>query len=150
MREHFLDVHHAHRPINISDLDYRLLPDARRVLRYYIQNVKEVDDYMYFEAETLLTLLAIAAVLTVVVRIVGGFTLAGLLTTFLLASLGAVGAWQAQRYLGLPVLYTLPFPGDRNNVPVVWPTLGALVGALLGSRLWRPRRGRQRERRRSR
>ncbi len=102
---------------------------------------------MNFEVETLLTLLAIAAVLTLVVRIFGGFTLAGLLATFLLASLGAVGAWEAQRRLGLPTLYAIPFPGDNNAVPVVWPTLGALVGAMLGARLWRPRRARSARRR---
>lgn len=104
---------------------------------------------MNFEVETLLTFFVIAAILTLIARLFGGWTLAGLLATFLLTCLGTVGGWVAQRRLGLPPLYAVPFPGDSTTVPIVWPTLGACFGALLGARLWQPRRRAQRARNRT-
>ncbi len=102
---------------------------------------------MNFEVETLLTLLAVAAIATLVARLLGGFTLAGLLATYLLAALGAVGGWVAEQRLGLPTLYAFPFPGDTSSVPIVWPGLAALVTGLLSGRLWRPMRSTRRVRR---
>ena len=95
---------------------------------------------MNFEVETLLTLLIVAAVAAVVARLVSGFTLAGFLATYLLACLGAIGGWLAERRLGLPALYAVPFPGANTPVPIVWPGLAALLAGLLGGRLWRPSR----------
>ncbi len=99
------------------------------------------------EAISLLVLLAIAGGVALVMRIFSGWTLAGFLSTFLLAALGAVGAWYAQQQLALPQIYAVPLPTSNTLMPVVWPTLGALLGALLGARLWRPvrrvRRGRR-------
>ena len=96
--------------------------------------------------ETLATILVVAAVVAVLARIINGFTLAGLLASYLLACLGAVGGWVAQQRLGLPPLYTFPFPGDGMPVPVVWPALAALLLALLGGRLWQPARPARRRR----
>ncbi len=90
--------------------------------------------------ETLLTLLILAAVIAILVRLLSGFTLAGLLVTYLLACLGAIGGWLIQDQLGLPPLYALPLPVDRAPVSIVWPALGALLAALIGSRVWRPAR----------
>lgn len=102
---------------------------------------------MNFEVETLLTLLVVAGLATIVARLLGGFTLAGLLATFLLAALGAVGGWVAEQRLNLPAVYAFPFPGDKSPIPVVWPGLAALVVGLLSGRLWRPMRARRRMRR---
>lgn len=88
--------------------------------------------------EMLATILAIALIAAIIARAISGFTLAGLLASYLLACLGAVGGWLAQQRLGLPALYAFPFPGDGSLVPIVWPGLGALLAALLGGRLWRP------------
>ncbi len=96
--------------------------------------------------ETLATILVVAAVVAVLARIINGFTLAGLLASYLLACLGAIGGWVAQQRLGLPPLYTFPFPGDGMPVPVVWPALAALLLALLGGRLWQPARPARRRR----
>ena len=90
--------------------------------------------------ETLAAILGIAAIVALMARVVAGFTLAGFLATFLLACLGAVGGWLAEQRLGLPPLYTVPFPGDRTPIAIVWPACGALLAALLGARLWRPTR----------
>ena len=97
--------------------------------------------------ETLATILIVAAAAALLTRLLNGFTLAGLLVSYLLACLGAIGGWFAQQRLPLPPLYTIPFPGDRAAVPVVWPALGALLVALLGGRLWRPARRPRRFRR---
>ncbi|MDQ5853394.1 MAG: hypothetical protein M3380_15245 [Chloroflexota bacterium] len=96
--------------------------------------------------ETLITILVVAAAAAVLARIINGFTLAGLLASYLLACIGAVGGWLAQQQLGLPPLYAFPFPGDRVLVPVVWPALAALLLALLGGRLWQPARPTRRRR----
>lgn len=96
--------------------------------------------------ETLLTLLILAAAIAILVRLLSGFTLAGLLVTYVLACLGAVGGWFAQDRLGLPPLYALPLPDSRAPVAIIWPALGALLSALLGSRLWRPVRRTRRSR----
>ncbi len=94
---------------------------------------------MNVEVETLITLLAIAALAALLARALGGFTLAGLLATYLLACLGAVGGWIAEQRLGLPPIYAMPLPGGAS-APIVWPGLAALVVALLSARLWRPAR----------
>lgn len=99
--------------------------------------------------ETLLIILAISLIAACVSRIVGGWTLAGLLSSFLLACLGAVGGWYAQGQLGLPELFSISFPTDGIAVPVVWPSLAALVAALVASRIWQPRRPQPHRRRRS-
>ena len=96
--------------------------------------------------ETLITILVVAAAAAVLARIINGFTLAGLLASYLLACIGAVGGWLAQQQLGLPPLYAVPFPGDRVPVPVVWPALAALLFALLSGRLWQPARPTRRRR----
>ena len=88
--------------------------------------------------QTLATILAISLVAAIVARAVSGFTLAGLLASYLLACLGAIGGWLAQQRLGLPTLYAFPFPGSAVAVPIVWPSLAALLAALLAGRLWRP------------
>lgn len=98
--------------------------------------------------ETLLTILAISLVAACVSRIVGGWTFAGLLASFLLACLGAIGGWVAQQQLGLPDLYSIAFPTDGVLVPIVWPGLAALVAALIASRIVRPIRSQPRRRRR--
>ncbi|CAA9238152.1 MAG: hypothetical protein AVDCRST_MAG26-1298 [uncultured Chloroflexia bacterium] len=95
---------------------------------------------------TLATILVIAAIAALFARLFAGFTLAGILATYLLACLGAVGGWVAQQQLGLPDLYTFPFPSDGTPVAVVWPGAAALLAALLGGRLWRPRRASRRRR----
>jgi hypothetical protein len=94
---------------------------------------------MNVEVETLITLLAIAALAALLARALGGFTLAGLLATYLLACLGAVGGWVAEQRLGLPPLYAIPLPGGAA-APIIWPGAGALLAALLSARLWRPTR----------
>src|SRR4051812_31692863 len=71
--------------------------------------------------ETLMTILVVATVATLLVRIFTGFTLAGILASFLLGCLGAIGGWVAQQRLGLPPLYAFPFPGDHVAVSAVWP-----------------------------
>ena len=96
--------------------------------------------------ETLITILVVAAAAAVLARIINGFTLAGLLASYLLACIGSVGGWLAQQQLDLPALYEFPFPGDRVSVPVVWPALGALLFALLSGRLWQPARPARRRR----
>src|SRR5687767_10118149 len=95
---------------------------------------------MNVEVESVITLLVVAMVATLLVRLLSGMTLAGLLTTFILAALGACGGWIAQLWLGLPELYALQVPGGTASVAIIWPALGALLVGLLGSRLWRPRR----------
>lgn len=112
-----------------------------------IDPVKESIAKMNVEVETLLTLFALALLITLLVRVISGFTLAGFLGSFLLACLGAIGGWIAEQRLRLPALYALPFPGDRALVPIVWPGLGAIVAALLAARLWRPARPRRTRRR---
>jgi hypothetical protein len=97
--------------------------------------------------ETLLTILGISVIAALISRVIGGWTLAGFLSSFLLACLGAVGGWFAQRQLGLPDIFTFAFPTDGIAVPVVWPGLGALLAALVGSTLWRPSRPQRRRRR---
>ena len=97
--------------------------------------------------QTLATILVISAVAALLARVLNGFTLAGLLASFLLACLGAIGGWFAQRRFGLPPLYAFPFPGDGTPVPVVWPGLAALLAAFASGRLWRPARSRRRIRR---
>jgi len=89
--------------------------------------------------ETLMTILVVAIVATLLVRVFTGFTLAGILVTFLLGCLGAVGGWVAQQRLALPTLYAFPFPGDHVAVSAVWPGLAALLAALIAGLLWRPR-----------
>ena len=96
--------------------------------------------------EPLVVILVVSVVAALLARLLGGFTLAGLLASYLLACLGAVGGWWAQQRLGLPDVYTLPFPGDGTPVSVVWPGLAALVAALFGGRLWRPARASRRSR----
>lgn len=90
--------------------------------------------------ETLLTILGISVVVTCISRVIAGWTLAGLLTGFVLACLGAVGGWVLQDQLGLPPLYSIPFPADGVLVPVVWPIIGSLVVGIVGSLLTRSRR----------
>lgn len=90
--------------------------------------------------ETLLTILGVSLVVTIVSRVIAGWTLAGLLTSFVLACLGAVGGWVAQHQLGLPPLFSISFPADGVLVPVVWPSLAALVVGIVGSFLSRSRR----------
>jgi hypothetical protein len=94
---------------------------------------------MNVEVETVITLLVVALIATLLVRVLSGLTLAGLLTTYIVAALGAIGGWIARQRLGLPELYALQLPGGAS-VAIIWPALGALVAALLSSRLWRPRR----------
>ena len=96
--------------------------------------------------ETLLTILVVAALAALLSRIFGGFTLAGFLTSYLLACLAAVGGWYAQQQLHLPALVTFPFPGDRASVGLAWPALAAFAAALISSRLWRPTPVRRRPR----
>lgn len=81
--------------------------------------------------ETLAVLFGVALAATFFARIVSGWTFAGFLVSFLLGCFGAVGGWYAQQELALPSIYAVPF-GNNIAVPVVWPALGALVGALLG------------------
>lgn len=88
--------------------------------------------------EMLATILVISLIASIIARAISGFTLAGLLASYILACAGAVGGWLAQQRLRLPALYTFPFPGDGMPVPIVWPALAALLAALLGGRLWRP------------
>ena len=96
--------------------------------------------------EILVTILVIAAVAALLARILSGFTLAGLLASYVLACLGGVGGWLAQQRLGLPELYAFPFPGDGVAVPVAWPALAAVLAALVGGFLWRPARYQRRSR----
>jgi hypothetical protein len=90
--------------------------------------------------ETLATILVISAVAALFARMVSGWTLSGLLASFLLACFGALGGWFAQQQLSLPPLYSFPFPSGGKLVPVVWPSLSALLAAMAGGVLWRPRR----------
>jgi hypothetical protein len=87
--------------------------------------------------ETLAFILVIAVVAAIVSRLLGGFTLSRFLASYLLACFGAIGGWLAQDRLRLPPLYAFQFPVDGTPVPVVWPTLGALLAAILGAWLWR-------------
>jgi hypothetical protein len=96
--------------------------------------------------ETLVTILVISAIAASISRIFGGWTLAGLLASFLFACLGAVGGWVVQHQLGLPELYSISFPSQGVLVPVVWPGLAALVAAMVASFLWRPGRPQRRTR----
>ena len=117
---------------------------GRNISGAIINQIKKVGYCM--NIETLVALLLMAAIVAVVVRLLSGFTLAGLLVTYVLACLGAIGGWLLQGRLGLPLLYALPLPVDRPPVAIVWPALGALLAALVGSRLWRPTRGARRTR----
>ena len=96
--------------------------------------------------ETLFVILIISIIAALVARLFAGFTLAGVLLSFMLACLGALGGWFAQQQLGLPPFYTIPFPGDRVRVGVVWPGIAALAGALFGGLLRRRNRPRRRSR----
>lgn len=87
--------------------------------------------------ETLAVMLAIAFVAAIIARFVGGWSVGGLLVSFLLGCFGAVGGWYAQGQLGLPALYSVVMPGDNVPVAVVWPSLAATVLALLGAALTR-------------
>src|SRR5215212_6583963 len=100
------------------------------------------------DIETLLTILVISVIATCISRIIGGWTIAGILASFLLACLGAIGGWIAQQRLGLPALYSISFPSDHELVPVIWPALGALLAGLVGSLFGRPVRPQRRARRR--
>ncbi len=90
--------------------------------------------------ETLATILVISAIAALFARMISGWTLSGLLASFLLACFGALGGWLAQWQLGLPPLYSFPFPSGGKLVPVVWPSLSAFLAALAGGLLWRPKR----------
>lgn len=94
--------------------------------------------------ETLVSILVIAVIVTILIRLMTGWTLAGFLMSFLLACLGGVGGWFAQVRLDLPLLYSIPFPADQVAIPIIWPTLGALLAGFLGGQLWRPARRRRR------
>ena len=96
--------------------------------------------------ETLVTILVVSAVAAILARLFSGFTLAGVLTSYLLACMGGVGGWLLQQRLGLPEIYTFRFSADVAPVGVVWPALGALVAALVGGLLWRPARSQRRSR----
>ena len=96
--------------------------------------------------ETLTTVLGIGLIVTILIRLVTGWTLAGFLVNFLLACAGGIGGWFAQMHLGLPPLLSFPFPNGQVAVPVIWPTLGALVAGFIGGQLWRPVRTRRRVR----
>ncbi len=90
--------------------------------------------------ETLVTILVISGIAALLARVISGWTLSGLLASFLLACFGALGGWFAQQQLGLPALYSFPFPSGGELVPVVWPGLAALLAALAGGLFWRPGR----------
>lgn len=94
--------------------------------------------------ETLLTLLIVAVVITTMLRIFMGWSLAGWLLFFVLAMLGGVVGWLLKRWLRLPAVYTFPFPTDGVGVSVVWTTVGALGLTLLAALLTRPGTSRRR------
>ena len=96
--------------------------------------------------ETFLTILIIAALAAFISRVIGGWTLAGFLASFLLTCLGAIGGWYAQERLNLPELYAISFPTDGIPVPVVWPGFAALLAGLAASLIWRPVRSQRRSR----
>lgn len=68
------------------------------------------------DLRALVTWVLMAGMLTVVLRTISGWTIAGALVTYLLACYGAIGDWVAQPYLARPLSIRFSFPStDRPD-----------------------------------
>lgn len=89
--------------------------------------------------QELAVLLLIAIVAAIVGRGLAGYSLAGCLISFILASLGAVAGWLLQGVLGLPDnLVLLPWLTEPRPVSAIGASIGALLLAFIGGLLGRP------------
>lgn len=89
--------------------------------------------------QELAVLLLIAIVAAIVGRALAGYSLAGCLISFILASLGAVAGWLIQGLLRLPDnLVLLPWVVEPRPVSAIGAVIGALLLAFIGGLLGRP------------
>lgn len=98
--------------------------------------------------ETLLVLLVIALIAAVLGRAVAGYSLAGCLTAYVVACLGAVGGWWVQqRYFVQDRLITVPLGAEPVAVSIVGAAVGAVLLGFIAGLIGRPTVPRRRARR---
>lgn len=89
--------------------------------------------------ETLLALLLIAFIAAIIGRSVAGYTLAGCLSTYVVACLGAIAGWVVQtRYFVPDNLLVLPANITRTPVSIIGASVGALLLAFIAGLIGRP------------
>lgn len=100
--------------------------------------------------ETLVVLLVLSGIIAVLVRLFSGIHIAGCLTTYVLACLGAIGGWIVQqRYFAPDQWLTIPWlDGRQVSVSILGAIIGATLLALVGRGIGQPLRYPARRRRR--